>query len=354
MNSFAVRAGKVLGVLFLLIVVLVGYNYLRHIIFWLPTEEVAFESADGTTLRGTLVKPSDEGVFPAVVMLHGSGPENRQGPGYRILTNHVARSGLAVLLYDKRGTGESDGDFDSALYRDFIADAVASVEYLAARDDIDERNIGLQGNSEGGWFTPEIAYTTGKVAFIFNRVGPAFSVRETVAWEVRNDALAAGVAEARVDEVVDLTLRRWNYMVDTANDPSLAEGPERDAINAELKRLIVEIPGADSQLPDALPTYDPGYYEEYAADIGYDQRPFLEALDIPMIFTYGETDINIPTVQSVEYLEAFRSEYDKDIDIVVFDGVGHPMASWTGFMYGGYIPEFMELLGQWYGEQLVR
>ena len=88
--------------------------------------------------------------------------------------------------------------------------------------------------------------------------------------------------------------------------------------------------------------------------MGYDQTPFLEALDIPMIFTFGDVDINIPTAESVAYLEAFRERHGKDIDIVVFEGVGHPMAHWTGLFYGGYLPGLMALMDDWYSDKAVR
>ena len=344
---------KLVGGLAFAVVLLVAYNALRHLVFWAPTEEVSFESADGTVLRGSLIRPSEDGVHAAVVMLHGSGPESRSGPGYRVLTNAIVRAGVAVLFYDKRGTGESGGVFDDASYADFVADGVAAVHFLASLDDIDPDRIGLHGNSEGSWFAPEIAHTTGQVAFIFNRVGPPMRWMDTVIWEVRNDALAAGVAESDLKPILDVTMRRWNYYVDTAREPALTDGPERDAINAELRRLIDSVPNADSQLPEALVPYDAQRYAEIAAQVGYDQTPFLEALDIPMIFTFGDVDINIPTAESVAYLKAFRERHGKDIDIVVFEGVGHPMAHWTGLFYGGYLPGLMALMDDWYSDKAV-
>ena len=177
-KKLLLATGGVVGLVFALVI----FNALRYLVFWFPTEAVSFASGD-VTIAGTLIKPSDTGPFPAVIILHGSGPESMEGPGYRLAANMFARSGFAVLLYDKRGVGESSGDFESAQFSDFIADAVAAVEYLAGREDIDAGNIGVQGNSEGGWFTPEVAHTTGKVAFIFNRVGPPLPWMENVIWE---------------------------------------------------------------------------------------------------------------------------------------------------------------------------
>lgn len=348
-KSVARKVLKALAALVILGSSVVLFNYLRYIVFWFPTETVAFES-DGVEIRGTLVKPSDEGAFPAVIILHGSGPESMREPSYHIIANTIVRSGMAVLLYDKRGVGQSGGDFESSLYRDFVADAISAVAYLAGRDDIDADSIGLQGNSEGGWLAPEVAYRTGQVAFIFNRAGPPLSWVENVIWEVRNDALAVGVAEADVGMIEAITRKRWDYYIAAAKDPSLGSGPLRDAISAEMKHVRETVPGARDALPESLAPFNP---EIYAADATiYDPRPFLEAIDIPMMYTFGETDINVPTARSVAYLEWFRREFDKDIDVVVFEGVGHPMANWTGMLTAGYVPEFLDLLGSWCAEQL--
>ena len=353
MKSIAKMIAGLVGMVLLLAVALLTWNYLRFMVFWAPTEEVAFESDPGITIRGTLIKPADEGTFPAVVLLHGSGPENRSGPGYRALTNVIVRSGVAVLLYDKRGVGESDGDFGSAEYSDFIADAVAAVNYLAERDDIDPRNIGLHGNSESGWLTPEIAHTTGRVAWVFNRVGPPLAWMDNVIWEVRNDSLADGVSEADIESVLAATRRRWEYYIAAAADPSLAMGPEREAINAELARLIEDIPAARPQVPEELAAYDAEAYAIRARRYAYDPRPFLESIDVPMIYTFAEDDINVPTVESVAFLESFREQYDKDIRIVVYEGVGHAMAGPTGLFSAGYIPAFVETLEDWYRAQAI-
>jgi pimeloyl-ACP methyl ester carboxylesterase len=225
---------------------------------------------------------------------------------------------------------------------------------LAERDDIDATRIGLHANSESGWFTPEIAVRTGKVAFVFNRVGPPLSWMENVIWEVRNDAQAAGIAEADIASVVEVTRRRWQYYVDAASDPSLAEGPEPDAINAELRRIVAEVPGAESEVPTELPPYDRELYERYQANFGYDPLPFLIQLDIPVVYTFAEQDINVPTEQSVAFLERFREQHDKDIEIVVIQDVGHLMAAPRGFLYGGYVPELIEVMDEFYSDWAIR
>ena len=140
-------------------------------------------------------------------------------PPSRAVVNALIRSGFAVLAYDKRGVGASGGDFDSATYRDFIDDAIAAVEYLADRPDVDGGTIGLYVVSESGWFAPEIALRSGRVDFVFNKVGSPLSVMDTVLWEARNDFLAAGIADSDVQALVDVTGRRWKYYLAAADNP---------------------------------------------------------------------------------------------------------------------------------------
>ncbi len=327
------------------------YVAARHLVYWSPSEEVAFSSGD-VRLAGTLVRPSGEGPFPAVVLLHGSGPEPRSDPPTRAVVNALVRTGFAALLYDKRGVGASGGDFESATYRDFVDDAVAAIDYLRGRTDVDVARIGLYAVSESGWLAPEIAARTRRVAFIFNKVGPPLSWVDTVRWEVRGDYLAEGVAEADVQPLVDLALRRWAYYQAAAADPSLAAGPERDALERRIAKLRAEIPGADRVVAPELLPYDADDYAAFAAVSTYDPTPFLRALDVPLYYAFGELDVNVPTRQAVAALEALVRDHGKNVTVKVYPGVGHSLATWKGLLDVGFPPGYLETLAAWTAEQV--
>lgn len=346
MTSVIKKLGLAVGVLLLAVLLLAAFVFARHYVYWSPAEEVAFASGP-ITLAGTFVKPADEGVFPALLLLHGSGPEPRADPTTRAVVNRLVRSGIATLVYDKRGVGSSAGDFESADYVDFIDDAMAAVEYLARRPDVDPARIGLYTVSESGWLGPEIAVRTGKVALMFNKVAPTLSFAETVIWEVRNDAIADGVTESDVEPLLELTMRRWRYYRDAAADPALAAGPEREAIEAELTALRASIPGADTVLPEELAPYDATRYAEIATRLFYDPWPYLLELDIPMYYAYGEKDINIPTRRCVEALEALIDEHGKDVEVIVYPGLGHGLATWRGALELGWAPGYLDRLAAW-------
>jgi pimeloyl-ACP methyl ester carboxylesterase len=315
-------------------------------VYWSPHEEVGFDSG-GVRLAGTLVKPADVGTFPGVLLLHGSGPETRAQPTTHAVANSLVRHGFAVLTYDKRGTGASEGDFDTALYRDFIADAIAAIEYMANRGDVDAERMGLYVVSEGGWFAPEIASRTGRIDFIFNKVGPPLSWVDTVRWEVRNDYLAEGIAEADVDVLVDFAVRRWRFYQMAALNPDLREGAELDAINTEIARLGSEIPMANQVLPTAPLDYNVEAYAKFAANSSYDGTAYLQSLDIPLYYAFGSVDINVPTHLAIEVLDKLVDEAGKNITYKAYANRGHSLMSWSGLFSMGFPPDYLATLGEW-------
>ena len=335
-----------------LALLLVCYVGLRHVVYWAPAEDVVFHNGD-VVLAGTMVKPASTGIFPAVVLLHGSGPETRGGPTTQVVANVLIRNGYAVLMYDKRGVAESSGNFEEALYPDFVSDAIAAVDYLTTRNDIDSELIGIYAVSEGAWFAPEVAVRTQKVAFIFNKVGSTLPVEESWLWEIGNEFLGDGFSEADVAKLVDLARLRWNYYQDVASDPTLATGPRRDAINLEIARVITEVPNAETVIAPELIAYDQKDYARFAANFGYDPGPFVRELTIPMYFTYGERDPNVPTKQSVAELDALRVS-GKNIEYQVFPGVGHGLATWKGALELGYVPGYLDTLDRWTGDRQIQ
>jgi len=342
-TSKIVKGFAVLG---LAAVVLLAYNVIRHIVIWSPVESISFES-DRETIGCMFAKPDDADRYPAVLQLLGSGPENSSGPGYRISVKNALRHGFAVLVCDKRGVGASSGNFDTATFAEFAEDAKNAVHYLALRPDVDPSRIGLLTTSESGWYAPQVAVETGQVAFIANRVGPPLPWMDTVLWEVRNEFLEAGIDESGLAPLLEITERRWRFYREVGKHPELSDGPERAAIDAELLRLRTEVPGAGELLPEKAAKYDPDFYRSYAIDASYDPPSYLRQLDIPLLYVFSGADVNIPTEKSVAFLEKFRKEYGGTIDIHVYPGLDHPMATWRGFLHGGYPPDYLSRVGKW-------
>jgi len=140
-------------------------------------EEVAVQNKSaGVTLAGTLTTPNGAGPFPAVMLITGSGPQDRDEAimGHRpflVLADHLTRNGIAVLRCDDRGIGKSTGNFGKATDSDFVGDTLAGVDWLKTRKEVDSRRIGLIGHSEGGIIAPRAAVRSTDVAFIVLMAG---------------------------------------------------------------------------------------------------------------------------------------------------------------------------------------
>lgn len=171
------------------------------------SEDVGFHS-DTVRLAGTLSLPRAEAPHPAVVLISGSGPqdrdENTPGPGglklgiFRSIADTLTRRGIAVLRYDDRGVGESEGDFTSAGLGDLVADVEAAVRFLRSRPDIDEERIALVGHSEGAIIAPIVAAADERVNAIVLMAGTATPLDSVLVEQMVGAALSAGGDSAAV------------------------------------------------------------------------------------------------------------------------------------------------------------
>jgi pimeloyl-ACP methyl ester carboxylesterase len=338
LRRIAVNSVKISGTVF---AVWAAYMYFVHIRYNGSVETVSIPS-DGVTLRGWFVKPEGPGPHPAVIILHGSGPLTGDAAPVRIQANAFLRSGVSVLTYDKRGVGGSGGKFVRTAYQDFIEDGISAVRYLKSRADVADGDIGLVGNSEGGWFTPEIAHRTGDVSFIINRAGPPLPWIETNLWETRHELKNTGVEGEALEEDNRLRDLVWRFVVDVDADPSLADGEKWDRIDAELAAFDL----SHGTYINKLPTYDAELYRSFAAYIAYDPQPFIERLNIPMLYIFAENDEAVPTEDAVSYLQSLPHREGRDIEISVIPGVKHDMLSFAALLSGS-APGFINVIGPW-------
>ncbi len=341
-----------LGVLILVVGVWAIYSYTFYVHYHGPVERVSFQSGDDVTMKGLFIKPDETGIHPAVIILHGSGPMKADHPAVRILANAFLRSGISVLVYDKRGVGSSGGTFFHSGYSDFIEDGISAVRYLESRSDVDADAIGLLGSSEGGWFAPEIAFTTGSVAFIVNRAGPPLPWIDTNLWEIRHDLIDSGASGELLTDAVRLQGLIWRFMVKLDADKSLRDSEEWRHIDNELVAFDRKYGQDESwlrqrrrfrqRLADNVTSY-----KMYGVAISYDPQPYIEQLNIPMLYIFAENDKNVPTAMSVEYLRSLQNEPGSKIEFDVIAGVEHSMLSPAALFSGGIDPGFLSVVGPW-------
>ncbi len=145
--------------------------------------EIRFQNtAQDLALAGMLFVPEGEGPFPAAVIIHGSGTSHRDSGWYLTLTQYLQQNGVVVLLPDKRGSEQSEGDWRTASFEDLATDSVAAVSFLKNQDAVTISDIGVIGLSQGGHIAPVVADQTRDIAFVVNIVGGSVPMHDLLVY----------------------------------------------------------------------------------------------------------------------------------------------------------------------------
>lgn len=176
----------------------------------IATESVYY-SNDTLPLAGLLLLPQSANPLPAAIIAQGSGPSDRSNQWARAIAEVIAGQGFAVLLTDKRGSGESGGDWRTAGFAELADDILAAYDYLRQRNDIDTNRIGLVGLSQGGWVAPVAAARQPKVAFVINISGATTSFAEQSFTEMANTVRQTGLGDTAVAHVLAINRAAGRY-----------------------------------------------------------------------------------------------------------------------------------------------
>jgi len=156
----------------------------------MTSEEVSFVN-HSIRLSGTFYKPEGNRPHPAIVVVHPASSGDRTDPFYDHLKSEMPKHGIAVLIFDRRGSGASEGDFETADFEDLAGDVISAVEYLPSRADIDKAKIGLHSTSQGAWIAPIAAARRPDIAFVIavsaSGVTPADQMNYGVAFHPKQD-----------------------------------------------------------------------------------------------------------------------------------------------------------------------
>lgn len=347
-----IRSKWFLGLITLVIALTLFANY--KLTYKGKIEHVTFHS--DIELEGILVRPNTPGPHPVIILLHGSGGSYQTYNKWynRLHGNAFLKRGFAILAYTKRGSGKNNVDYRYFTYKDLMNDGVSAVKFVREQPNIDQNRVGLMGVSESGWFTPEIAAVDGNIAFIINRVSSPFQVTRTIMHEWKLDALAEGFTQQEVEkEIIPFTTRIRQYYIDVVKDSSLVYGPERIAINKKLAAMHQDKRFKKWFISDRLTDYDPKLYTARASNYAYDPLPYLQAIDVPLLYIMGGKDVNMPTSDIVDFLKKFREEEGKRIDIKVYPKAGHYLYRWKYLGIEGLYQEgYLALLADWALEQV--
>ncbi|MBF6415578.1 alpha/beta hydrolase family protein [Nocardia cyriacigeorgica] len=280
------------------------------------SEDVTYANGD-ITIAGTLTKPEGEGPFPAVLMLTGSGPQDRNEElfGHKpflLIADTLTRAGYAVLRTDDRGVGGTSGNLDQATYDDLAGDAAAGVDYLSTRADVDPARIGLFGHSEGGYLAPLVASKPDSgVAFAILMAGPAVPGGDVLIEQNRALFAAGGASPEETAAQVDYITALADAMRAGDLDKARQVAREHNETLPEGQRMT------DEQI-DALLT------PSMTSFMSYDPAPALSALRVPVLAFFGEKDLQVLPSQNEQPMRDLLAG-DPDATVHTFPGLNHLM-----------------------------
>ena len=270
-------------------------------------EDVMFKNSKANIkLAGTLTTPEGNGPFPAVVLISGSGPQNRDEEllGHKpflVLSDYFTRNGIAVLRYDDRGVGISEGDFADATSFDFANDADAAVAYLKSHSEFS--TIGLAGHSEGGLIAPIVANQSEDVDFIILMAGTGLTGKEVLKLQGQLILKQTEISPEGLETYKHTQSAMLQIAVDIDNDEeALKKLSEESEAYGDLSKQDQQIIGYDPETFEAA--LKALLHPWMRTFLTLDPRPVLEKVKVPVLVVNGEKDLQVPPKENLSEIKA--------------------------------------------------
>jgi len=309
----------------------------------LVKRDVSIKNGD-VRLSGTLVMPRATNPVPLIIFVQGAGPETRSASLF--LAEFFAHRGVAAFAYDKRGAGESTGDWKHASFETLAGDVEAVVKFLSTQPGIDPHRIGLMGSSQGGWVAPMAALHLPDIAFVIVKSAAAVTPEQqelarVARWMTREGASSADIAEGQ---------NLYKNAIDYART-----GIGWDALQREIK--------ADSTKPWAFfPANTPRdfyFFDLIRLFFAHNPIPILKQLRCPLLVIFGGKDDDGPPLETeIGPLLTAMQANGKDSQLTIFPNAGHDLRIVPGtgeqWDFGRFAPGYLHLLGSWVDAKIQR
>ncbi len=280
-------------------------------------EDVTFENKRAAlTLAGTLTLPKKDGVFPVVVLISGSGPQNRNEEllGHKpflVLSDYLTRNGIAVLRFDDRGVAKSTGDFKTATSADFATDVTAAIEYLKTRKEINTKKIGLIGHSEGGVIAPMVAANSKDVAFIVLLAGTGVPGDQILLEQQTLIGRATGVDSATLAKNEALNRKGFD-LIKTSSDV--------EKLKSDLTTLLKENNVPENVISTSVAQTTSPWMLYF---IRHDPAPVLANVKCPVLALNGSNDLQVPKENLQAIKNALAKGGNKHVTTRELPGLNH-------------------------------
>lgn len=283
--------------------------------FSYDSEDVGFSNTEaGLRLAGTLTFPRGGTNFPALVLISGSGPQNRDGQvfehvPFRVIADYLTRRGIAVLRFDDRGTGASEGNFRESSIPEFETDVRAAIQFLKNRPEIRKDIIGVAGHSEGGFVAFSLAARK-EVAFVITLAGGGINGRELLLQQ-RTALLKASGAK-------DEFITRYNEYIRQAQEIALQTADIRGC-EERLDKLFMGTPLAGEAKAIANQLFNPGML----GLLKYDPEWDFPDISCPVLALNGEKDTQVPVENLQFILKGISANGNTNVTVKSYPGLNH-------------------------------
>lgn len=315
-------------------------------------EDVTYPGgAEGVVLAGTLTLPDAPGPHPVVILMSGSGGQDRDSgfpfasglKPFAIIADALAEIGVGTLRTDDRGIGRSTGVHAGATIEDFASDAAAAIDFLTSRDDVDPGSIGLLGHSEGGLYASMLAASDPRVAFVVAMAAPAIPGVDLLI--AQNEAVTRAEGESPAVVAAAAEFARTVMPAALAGDGETVEAATRaffgtaydlqsEATRAQLgDRETFVRSNVEAQLVILLSDW-------YRSILAYDPRADWSRVTVPVLALYGALDVQVPVDLNEPALrEALAVAGNEDVETVILPDANHLFQA----ARSGAVSEYAEL-----------
>lgn len=331
-------------------------------------EEITFNNKSaGITLGGTFTYPEKGSKFPAVILITGSGWQDRDETVFRhkpflVLSDYLTRNGFAVLRFDDRGGGKSTGNYSTSTSLDFSTDVMAALDYLKSRSEVDVNKIGLIGHSEGGIIAQIVASHTNDVAFVVFMAGPGTKGADLLLKQTKMIMEAAGMDSSRIAKAYSVNKQSYDIAV-----------TEKDSAKA-YKKLSSLMDKYYNESPDSEKT-DPQNSKEALMQgvkvllspwvryfLAFNPADYLAHIKIPVLAINGELDTQVPADDNLAAIDKYlKKAKNKNYKTIKFPGLNHLFQHCKTGSPNEYIsieetisPEVLQTINNWLKEQVKR
>jgi len=320
-------------------------------------EEISFRNASaGITLSGTLTRPRSGPAHQVIILISGSGPQDRNSEimnhrPFWVWADYLSRQGIAVLRFDDRGVGASEGDFGAATSLDFASDVMAAIDFIAAHPVLGNSSIGLLGHSEGGMIAPIVAVERPTdVAFLVLLAAPGVPIDELMYAQYSQVIEGQGITGAVKDQL--LTQQKKLYQL-VKNSKYLPVDTLREEIFSVYEQQNGGLSLRDNpQVKSAVAQFSSPWMRYFLA---YDPQPTLAQLRLPVLAINGDKDVQVIAEQNITgIVNSMQEEATEQLTTRIFPGLNHLFQAATTGQVNEYAqieqtihPEVLEYVSTW-------